>query len=44
MDSKTSITVKVFYKKDGIDGEHIFRQCILLWIEKEVQDLCKKKS
>lgn len=32
MNSEKSITVKVYYKKDGIVGDHIFRQYILLWI------------
>lgn len=44
MNANTSITVKVFFKKDGMVGEDIFKQCVLLWLEKEVQDLCKKKS
>lgn len=42
--SKSEIIVKVFYDENGTNGENILRQSIMIWIEKEVRELCQKNS
>lgn len=43
-DTKNPITIKVFYKEDGIDVAEILRKSLMLFIEKEVKELCQKNS
>ncbi len=42
--SDNVVTVKVFYKEDGIDVAEILRKSLMLFIEKEVRELCQKNS
>lgn len=42
--SDNVVTVKVFYKEDGIDVAEILRKSLKLFIEKEVRELCQKNS
>lgn len=42
--SDSTITVEVFYKEDGIDIADILRKSLMLFMEKEVKELCQKNS
>lgn len=42
--AETEMTVKVFYKEDGVNATEIIKESILVRIEKEVNELCSKNS
>lgn len=43
-DSENKLTIKIFYKEDGGEITDILRKSLMLWIEKEVKELCQKSS
>lgn len=42
--SDNTVTIKVFYQENGIDIAEILRKSLMLFMEKEVRELCQKNS
>jgi len=42
--SDNTVIIKVFYQENGIDIAEILRKSLMLFMEKEVRELCQKNS
>lgn len=42
--SDNEFIVKVFFDENGSEVEDILKKSIMIWIEKEVKEICQKNS